>query len=270
MNHATDECGEAIMDSVLLDRDGSLAWLTLNRPEKRNALSVELMKDMLEKLQVVAGDPEISVVIIRGAGKVFSAGHDLQEMVGEDKDIHDFREVFGICSKMMLRLQEMPQPVIAQVHGIATAAGCQLVAACDLAVAESGAQFATPGVKIGLFCTTPMVPLFRAVGRKRALDMLLTGRFISTAEAERFGLVNRVVPLDQLAVETTKLALEMAQYSKFTLSLGKQAFYSQLDMNEKCAYQYAKEVIAMNCAAADAQEGMQAFLQKRAPKWQGR
>ena len=258
------------MEPVLLDKDGAIAWLTLNRPEKRNALSVELMRDMLEKLQVVAEDPKIGVVIIRGAGQVFSAGHDLQEMAGVDKNIHDFREVFGTCNKMMLRLQELPQPVIAQVHGIATAAGCQLVAACDLAVAESGARFATPGVKIGLFCTTPMVPLFRAVGRKRALEMLLTGRFISAAEAERFGLVNRVVPLDQLAAETTKLALEIAQFSKFTLSLGKQAFYAQLDMSEKCAYQFAKEVIAMNCTAADAQEGMQAFLQKRAPKWQGR
>lgn len=258
------------MESVLLDKDGPLARLTLNRPEKRNALSVELMTEMVEKLNVVATDPEIVVLIIRGAGKVFSAGHDLQEMVGAEKNIDDFREVFAVCNKMMLRLQELPQPVIAQVHGIATAAGCQLVAACDLAVAESDARFATPGVKIGLFCTTPMIPLFRAVGRKRALEMLLTGRFISAAEAERFGLVNRVVPLDRLAAETTELGLEIAQYSRFTLSLGKQAFYSQLDMNEKNAYQFAKEVIAMNCMAVDAQEGMRAFLEKRAPKWQGR
>jgi len=258
------------MESVLLEKNGPLAWLTLNRPEKRNALSVELMTAMLEKLDLVAEDPDIIVLIIRGAGKVFSAGHDLTEMTGSDKDIHDFRKVFGTCNKMMLRLQELPQPVIAQVHGIATAAGCQLVAACDLAVAESSTQFATPGVKIGLFCTTPMIPLFRAVGRKRALEMLLTGRFISAVEAERLGLVNRVVAPEELAEETRKLALEMAQYSKFTLSLGKQAFYSQVDMNEKCAYQFAKEVIAMNCTAADAQEGMQAFLEKRAPKWQGR
>lgn len=258
------------MESVLLEKNGPLAWLTLNRPEKRNALSVELMTAMLEKLNLVAEDPDITVLIIRGAGKVFSAGHDLTEMTGSDKDIHDFRQVFGTCNKMMLRLQELPQPVIAQVHGIATAAGCQLVAACDLAVAENSTQFATPGVKIGLFCTTPMIPLFRAIGRKRALEMLLTGRFISASEAERLGLVNRVVAPEELAEETRKLALEMAQYSKFTLSLGKHAFYSQLDMNEKCAYQFAKEVIAMNCTAADAQEGMQAFLEKRAPKWQGR
>ena len=258
------------MESVLLEKEGPLAWLTLNRPEKRNALSLNVMTAVLEKLDQVAEDSEISVLIIRGNGEMFSAGHDIKEMVGEDKDIRHFRKIFTTCNRMMLRLHELPQPVIAQVHGIATAAGCQLVAACDMAVAESSTRFATPGVKIGLFCTTPMVPLVRAVGRKRAIEMLMTGRFISAEEAERYGLVNRVVPLDQLAEETKKLALEIAQFSKFTVSLGKNAFYSQVDLSEKSAYDFAKETIVLNCKADDAQEGMQAFLEKRDPKWRDR
>lgn len=218
----------------------------------------------------MAEDQDIRVLIIRGSGKMFSAGHDIKEMAGDDKDIHHFRTIFKTCNRMMLRLHELPQPVIAQVHGIATAAGCQLVAACDLAVAESSSRFATPGVKIGLFCTTPMIPLVRAVGRKRAMEMLVTGRFISAQEAERFGLVNRVAPPEQLAEETKKLALEIAQYSKFTLSLGKHAFYGQVDLDERSAYDFAKEVISLNCIAKDAQEGMRAFLEKREPKWQDR
>ena len=258
------------MESVLLEKEGPIAWLILNRPEKRNALSVELMTAVLEKLDRVAEDSEIKVLIIRGNGEIFSAGHDIKEMVGEDLDISHFRKIFATCNRMMLRLHELPQPVIAQVHGIATAAGCQLVAACDLAVAESSTQFATPGVKIGLFCTTPSVPLVRAVGRKRAMEMLVTGRFISAQEAERFGLVNRVVPHEQLAEETNKLASEIAAFSKFTLSLGKNAFYSQVDLSEKSAYDFAKEAIVLNCTATDAQEGMLAFLEKREPKWQNR
>ena len=258
------------MEFVLLEKEGALAWLTLNRPEKMNALSLDLMNAVIEKLDQVAQDTELSVLIIRGSGKVFSAGHDIKEMVGEDKDIGHFRKIFMTCNRMMLKLHDLPQPVIAQAHGIATAAGCQLVAACDLAVAESGTRFATPGVKIGLFCTTPMVPLVRAIGRKRAMEMLLTGRFISAEEAERYGLVNRVVPMEQLAEETKKLALEIAQFSKFTLSLGKNAFYSQVDLSEKSAYDFAKETISLNCKAADAQEGMRAFLEKRPAKWQNR
>jgi enoyl-CoA hydratase/carnithine racemase len=166
------------MESVLLDKDGPVAWLTLNRPEKRNALSLELMKNMLVKLKIIEQDPDIRVLVIRGSGPAFCAGHDLKEMVGENLDAPHFHKIFSICAKMMQTLFKLPQPVIAQVHGIATAAGCQLVAACDLAIAETGAQFSTPGVKIGLFCSTPSVPLVRAVGRRRALEMLLTGRFI--------------------------------------------------------------------------------------------
>lgn len=258
------------MEPVLLEHEGPLAWLTLNRPEKRNALSLDLMTAVLERLDQVADNRAIKVVIIRGSGKVFSAGHDLKEMVGEELEFEDFRKVFTTCNHMMLRLHELPQPVIAQVHGIATAAGCQLVAACDLAVAESTARFATPGVKIGLFCITPMVPLVRAIGRKRAMEMLVTGRFVSAQEAERFGLVNRVVPIDQLAEEATRLAMEIAQYSGFTVAAGKNAFYSQVDLSERSAYDFAKEAMVMNCKAADAQEGMRAFLEKRDPVWSNR
>jgi enoyl-CoA hydratase/carnithine racemase len=171
---------------------------------------------------------------------------------------------------MMLRLQKLPQPVIAQVHGIATAAGCQLVAACDMAIAETGARFATPGVKIGLFCITPMVPLVRVVGRRRAMEMLVSGRFVSAEEAEKFGLVNRIVPAEKLAEETRDWAMELAQASRFTLAFGKQAFYHQVDLEETVAYGYAKEAIAMNALAEDAQEGMRAFLEKRKPEWRDR
>jgi len=258
------------MEPVLLEKDGPIGWLTLNRPDKRNALSLELMGDMLVKLEQVAGDKETRIVVIRGNGPAFCAGHDLGEMVGTDRDIHHFREIFSRCSEMMLRLQKLPQPVIAQVHGIATAAGCQLVAACDMAIAEAGARFATPGVKIGLFCTTPMVPLVRVVGRRRAMEMLMSGRFVPAEEAERFGLVNRIVPAENLAEEARNWAMELAQASRFTLAFGKQAFYHQVDLEEPVAYGYAKEAIAMNALAEDAQEGMKAFLEKRKPEWRDR
>ncbi len=258
------------MESILLEKEGPLGWLVLNRPDKRNALSLDLMNELLMKLDQVAQDETIRVVVIRGNGPMFSAGHDINEMSGDDKDLHQFRTIFTTCNRMMQRLHQLPQPVIAQVHGIATAAGCQLVAACDLAVAEEGARFATPGVKIGLFCTTPMVPLVRLVGRRRAMEMLLTGRFISSQEALQFGLVNRVVSSDQLAEATRQWALEIAQFSRFTLALGKQAFYEQIDLAEPEAYSLAKEVIAMNCLTDDAQEGMKAFLEKRSPVFRGR
>jgi len=258
------------MDAVLLEKEGPLGWLTLNRPEKRNALSLEVMTEMIEQLDRVAEDGEIRVVVLRGNGPVFSSGHDIREMSANNTDIHALRRIFSTCTEMMLRLHQIPQPVIAQVHGAATAAGCQLVASCDLAIAETGARFATPGVKIGLFCITPMIPLVRVIGRRRAMDMLLSGRFISSEEAERFGLVNRVVPPERLAEEATKWAMELAEYSKFTLALGKKAFYEQVDMDERSAYQYGKEVISMNCMAEDAREGMGAFLEKRKPRWRDR
>lgn len=258
------------MEPVLLEKDGPIGWLTLNRPDKRNALSLELMGEMLNKLEQVAEDRETRIVVVRGNGPAFCAGHDMGEMVGTDRDIHHIREIFSRCSAMMLRLQKLPQPVIAQVHGIATAAGCQLVAACDMAIVEAGARFATPGVKIGLFCTTPMVPLVRVVGRRRAMEMLMSGRFVSAEEAERFGLVNRIVPAEKLAEETRNWAMELAQASRFTLAFGKQAFYHQVDLEEPVAYGYAKEAIAMNALAEDAQEGMRAFLEKRKPEWRDR
>jgi enoyl-CoA hydratase/carnithine racemase len=258
------------MDAVLLERDGPLGWLVLNRPEKRNALSREMMSEVLTKLDAIAEDETIRVLVVRGNGPIFSAGHDLKEIADDRDDLHHIRGIFATCKRMMLRLHELPQPVIAQVHGIATAAGCQLVAACDLAIAESGARFATPGVHIGLFCTTPMVPLVRVIGRRRAMEMLLSGRFISAEEALNFGLINRVVASDQLPGETRKWALELAGFSRFTLALGKRAFYEQIDLDEKSAYAYAGEVIAMNCRAEDAAEGMNAFLEKRKPGWRDR
>jgi len=255
------------MEPVLLEKDGLVAWLTLNRPESRNALSIEVMNDMLDKLGQIERNPDIRVVVIRGNGPAFCAGHNLKDMVGPDLDIRHFYTMFSVCARMMQSLHELPQPVIAQVHGIATAAGCQLVAACDLAVAEAGAQFATPGVKIGLFCTTPAVPLVRVVGRRRAMEMLLTGRFFSAEQAEKFGLVNEVVPLEDLSRRTRDLAVEMAQYSRQTLAFGKQTFYRQVDLSETSAYDYATHAIAMNCLDEDAQEGIRAFLEKRVPIW---
>jgi enoyl-CoA hydratase/carnithine racemase len=255
------------MSSVLLENDPPIGWLTLNRPEIRNALSLEMINAVRDALDKVEKDPRVSVLVIRAIGPAFSAGHDIREMTRKHESVSELREIFTECNKMMLKIHELPQPVIAQVHGIATAAGCQLVAACDLAIAETGARFATPGVKIGLFCTTPMIPLVRVVGRRRAMDMLLSGRFVSAEEALQFGLVNKVVPADKLAEETRNWALELAQASPFVLSLGKKAFYSQVDLDERSAYDYAKEVIAMNCMADDAYEGMSAFIEKRKPVW---
>ena len=258
------------MEPVLLEKDGPIGWLTLNRPDSRNALSLEVMNDILGKLKAIEADQNIHVVVIRGKGPAFCAGHNLKDMVGSDLDIQHFHTLFSVCAKMMQTLHKLPQPVIAQVHGIATAAGCQLVAACDLAIAETGAQFATPGAKIGLFCTTPAVPLVRVIGRRRAMEMLLTGRFISAEEAERFGLVNKVVSLDKLSQETKNLAMELAQYSRYTLAFGKKTFYNQVDLTEPSAYEFATHAIAMNCLDIDAQEGMTAFLEKRAPVWKNR
>ena len=256
------------MEPVLIETDGPIGWLTLNRPEKRNALSIEVMNAMQTHLDDFANNEDIRVVVIRGNGPAFCAGHDLTKMVGSQYDVHHFRRLFSMCAKMMQTLHKLPQPVIAQVHGIATAAGCQLVAACDLAIAETGAQFATPGVKIGLFCTTPAVPLARVIGRRRALDMLLTGRLVSAEEAERFGLVNRIVAPDKLAEETRNWAMEISQSSRYTLASGKQAFFNQIDLDEPAAYNYTTDVMAVNCLAADAQEGMAAFLEKRQAVWQ--
>ncbi len=258
------------MPAVYVEKNGPVAHLVLNSPETRNALSLPVIHILMEHLDALARDMDVRAVILRGEGPAFCAGHNLKDMVAEGADIHTYRELFSTCSQMMLRIHTLPQPVIAQVHGIATAAGCQLVAACDLAVAETEAQFATPGVKIGLFCTTPMVPLVRLIGRRRALEMLMTGRFVSAQEALEWGLVNRVVPKNQLAEATMQLAEEIARFSRYTLAFGKDAFYRQVDLDERAAYSFAKEAIAINCLAKDAQEGMRAFVEKRTPVWRHR
>ena len=245
-----------------------IGFITLNRPEKRNALSMNLMAEMIDLLKSIKKDSRIRIVIIKAEGPVFSSGHDLSEML--EGDVVFYRSVFNTCTEMMEAIRDLPQPVIAQVQGMATAAGCQLVATCDLAVASQEARFATPGVRIGLFCHTPQVPLSRAIGRKRALEMLFTGRPISAEEAERYGLVNKVVPAERLAEETLSLAKYIAQASPLILALGKQSFYRQIESEEHGAYDYAKEVMSLNAMTEDAHEGISAFLQKRPPQWKGK
>jgi enoyl-CoA hydratase/carnithine racemase len=254
--------------NLLVSTDGPAARITLNRPEKRNALSLELMQELIAALGAASSDPDTRAIVIDAAGPAFSAGHDLSEMIGREQAFLD--ELFATCTQLMQTIHELPQPVIAKVHGIATAAGCQLVAACDLAVATDTARFATPGVKIGLFCSTPMVPVSRAVGRKRAMQMLLTGEPIDAATALDWGLVNRVVPAEQLTQAVEHLVEAIARSSSYTVALGKQAFYEQIDRAESDAYEHTKGVMTENALAADAQEGMTAFLDKRAPNWTGR
>ncbi len=250
--------------TVLVREDGPAVRVTLNRPDKRNALSFELMEELIAALRSV-GDAR--AVVLEATGPAFSAGHDLSEMI--DRDVPFFQRLFDLCTELMELIHKLPQPVIAKVHGSAYAAGCQLVAACDLAVAADTATFATPGVKIGLFCSTPMVPLSRAIGRKRALDMLLTGRPVDAHTALEWGLVNRVVAADRLDDEITQIVEAIAASSPLTVGIGKEAFYSQIELDEHRAYDLTKAVMAMNARADDAQEGMCAFLQKRPPEWRG-
>jgi enoyl-CoA hydratase/carnithine racemase len=254
--------------ALLVREDGPAARITLNRPEKRNALSLELMLELLDALRRVSGADGVRAIVIDARGPAFSAGHDLSEMV--DRDVAFHQRLFDVCTELMETVHRLPQPVIAKVEGMATAAGCQLVAACDLAVAADDARFATPGVKIGLFCSTPMVALSRAVGRKRALEMLLTGRPIDAPTAVEWGLINRAVPAAELEAAVAELVAAVAASSPLTVGLGKEAFYSQVELDEHRAYDLAKAVMVMNAQAADAQEGMCAFLQKRAPAWTGR
>jgi len=255
-------------DATLLVReDGPAVRVTLNRPEKRNALSLELMEQLIATLRRVSAEPATRAIVLEANGPAFSAGHDLGEMVGRDAPF--FQRLFDVCTELMEAIHKLPQPVIAKVHGTATAAGCQLVAACDLAVAADTARFATPGVKIGLFCSTPMVPLSRAVGRKRALDMLLTGHPIDAATALDWGLVNRVVPEEALEAEIDRLVDAIARSSPLTVGIGKEAFYAQIELDEHRAYDLTKAVMAMNARADDAQEGICAFLEKREPEWRG-
>ncbi|MBC5811025.1 MAG: enoyl-CoA hydratase [Candidatus Eremiobacteraeota bacterium] len=251
------------------DVEGGIATIALANPEKRNALSMATMRELIAALDAAGRDPAVKVVVLRALGPVFSSGHDLREMrcAGDASDIAKFRDIFDVCVVMMEKIQGIPQPVIAEIDGIATAAGCQLVATCDLAIASDGSKFATPGVKIGLFCTTPMVALSRAIGRKRALEMLYTGEFVDAATAAEWGLINRAVPAAQLRGEVAALARKIADASGFVVGLGKAAFYTQIDLDQPKAYAYAKEVMSMNALAADAQEGIGAFLERRKPEW---
>jgi enoyl-CoA hydratase/carnithine racemase len=255
-------------ENLIVELENSTAVVTLNRPQRRNALSLALMQELTECLDTIGRDASVRAVILAAAGNVYCSGHDLSEMTG--RSVNDYRRIFDACTELMTKIQSIPQPVIAEVQGIATAAGCQLVASCDLAVASQDAAFATPGVRIGLFCTTPMVALTRAIGRKRAMQMLLTGEMIDAHTAAEWGLVNRVVPAAELRAETRKLAARIAASSSLTVALGKQAFYAQIDLDQAKAYAYAKEVMTMNSLAADAQEGIRAFLEKRTPCWAGK
>lgn len=252
-------------EHVLLDRAGAVATITMNRPEKRNALSAAHMGELIDALRVVGAERDVGVVVLAGAGPAFCAGHDLRELVG--RDLAACRRVFSRCVELMTAVQAIPQPVIARVHGIATAAGCQLVATCDLAIAADTATFATPGVSIGLFCTTPMVAVTRAVGRKRAMEMLLTGAAVDAATAADWGLINRAVPAARLDDEVAALAERIAAASRVTVGIGKRAFYAQIDLDQAGAYAAAAETMSTNALRADAQEGMDAFIAKRPPRW---
>jgi enoyl-CoA hydratase/carnithine racemase len=254
------------MELVHVIHNGPVSRLTLARPERRNALSLALMQDVISALDDLP--EETQAVVLGGEGPAFSAGHDLAEML--DRDPAFYGELFDVCTQMMEIVHHIPQPVIARVHGPAYAAGCQLVAACDLAVAADSASFATPGVKIGLFCSTPMVPVSRAIGRKRALEMLLTGEPISALTAQEWGLVNRVVPAEQLDEAVDELVGRITSYSPQVTGIGKKAFYAQVELDEGRAYDLAKSVMTSNAQLDDAQEGMGAFVGKRQPAWTGR
>jgi enoyl-CoA hydratase/carnithine racemase len=254
---------------VVRTDQGGMATLTLNRAKQFNALSQAMIGALQGHLDAVSADAAVRVVVIAGAGKAFCAGHDLKEMrANHDKAF--MQDLFRRCGKMMMTLTQMPQPVIARVHGIATAAGCQLVSMCDLAVAVDSARFATSGINVGLFCATPGVGLSRNLGRKQALEMLLTGDFIDAQTALQQGLVNRVVASDALDVEVEQLARSIIAKSSVAIGMGKQMFYKQLEMGLEAAYQYASEVMACNMMTADAGEGIDAFIGKRAPVWTGR
>ena len=227
-----------------------------------------MISEIIQALSDIAADEAIKVLVIRAAGKHFCAGHYLAEMV--NGNVSEYKNIFDQCNRMMQMIHDIPQPVLAQVQGIATAAGCQMVAWCDLAVAAEDAKFATPGVKIGLFCTTPSVAVVRAIGRKAAMEMLLTGRYFPAHEAKELGLINRVVPLDELETETEALANQISEASPLVLAIGKQGFYAQVDQSDNDAMDFAKQTMAMNLGAEDAQEGIKAFMEKRTPTWKNR
>lgn len=258
-------------EPVLLREDhGGIVRLTLNRPRARNALSVGVLTVLEDELGRLRDDPAARVVVIAGNGPAFSAGHDLQEIRSHRGDLPFQRDLLALCSRVMVGLTRLPQPVIARVHGIATAAGCQLVASCDLAVAADTARFATPGVNIGLFCSTPMVALSRNASPKQSMEMLLTGDMIDAPTALRFGLVNRVVPEADLDTAVAELAGKIASKSRVPLRIGKEAFYRQAELSLEEAYRFTSEVMVENLAADDAEEGISAFLEKRPPDWRDR
>ncbi len=253
------------VDDLLVERDGSVVTVTLNRAMKRNALSIEMLAAIDEALVGIGRDDSARVVVLCADGPVYSSGHDLKQML--DRSEQEYAELFRQCSVTMQRLRQIPQPVIARVHGLATAAGCQLVASCDLVVASDQAKFATPGVKIGLFCTTPMVPLVRSLPPKIAMEMLLTGNPLSATRAYELGFINRVVPEAELDATVAELAQQIVSASPQTIATGKAAFYDQLALSETEAYDRAVGVMTKNAVGEDAQEGIGAFLEKRPPQW---
>jgi enoyl-CoA hydratase/carnithine racemase len=261
------EIGMSEREPVLLREDrGAIARLTLNRPAQRNALSVELMSALQSAVDAISKDKKIKVVVIAANGPGFCAGHDLREMRANPGRQH-YEALFAQCSRLMTSLTKLRQPVIARVHGIAAAAGCQLVASCDLAVASSEARFAVNGINIGLFCSTPMVALTRVVGRKPAMEMLLTGNFVDAEQAKAIGLINRVVPPDRLDDEVAALAGQISGKLGLAVAIGKEAFYRQAELGLEAAYAYTAEVMTRNMLARETEEGVDAFLEKRPPRW---
>jgi enoyl-CoA hydratase/carnithine racemase len=258
-------------DILVREDQGPIAVVTLNRPEARNSLSLALIGALHRAVEDISRSESIRSVVLTGAGSAFSSGHDLKELTAHRQDADKGRAFYAktmtACSDMMLAIVRCPKPVIAAVNGIATAAGCQLVASCDLAVASVGARFATPGVNIGLFCSTPMVALSRNVSRKAAMEMLLLGEMVSAADAQKIGLINRVVEADRVVNEATEFARKIATKPKRTLRIGKEAFYKQLDMPLEEAYRYAASVMVENMLDDEAEEGIGAFLDKREPSW---
>jgi enoyl-CoA hydratase/carnithine racemase len=253
------------LDYLVVEDAPPATIIVLNRPEQLNALSTGLMVELTAELERQSARPEVRAIVLKGAGRAFSAGHDLREM--QNRTLDEEREIFAVCDRLMTTVQSVPVPVIAAPHGIATAAGCQLVATCDLAIASDDCRFATSGVRYGLFCSTPGVAVARNVSRKHALEMLLTGRFIDAATAERWGLINRAVPLAELDAEVMKLVAELAALSPYALRIGKQGFYQQVEASQSDAYRLMAEAISCNAVAPDGQEGITAFVEKRKPVW---
>lgn len=271
MQERNPEAHEEAADLIVARPETGIAVLTLNRPEARNALRLSLIRELVQTLNVLANDPSVAAIVLAASGSVFCSGHDLKEMTSHRGDADGgrafFTETMTTCAGMMQTIVNCPKPVIAAVQGMATAAGCQLVASCDLAVAAHDARFATPGVQIGLFCSSPMVALSRNVGRKYAMEMLLTGEAISASEAEKYGLINRAVPAADVLDAALSFARTIASKSKATVAFGKAAFYRQLEMPLGDAYGYAAKIMVENMMCADAEEGIRAFIEKRAPNW---